>query len=182
MSSTSANQQQVSPIRRLASISSVIGGGVVGADYATWIEVDPIVGTVLGSFISWSLTTILFKLRDAQREIATACSWVGGLLGCVAGTYLGYGFGVAELAETPVIYGFGGFLFGFAAGAIAGQIAAALISFCVVALLFISQGPVGNLLRGLVLQANDSEPVSLGGDEIFGSLATQLTDIVVAFA
>ena len=168
---SSDRSSQASPLHRIAQVSSVIGGGVVGVDYATWFEVDPFVGMLMGVGISWALTTLLLKLRAAKKEIAKACGLIGGLLGCLSGAYLGYKFGIAEYADVPAMYGLGGFLVGGLIGSIAGQMIAALISFSVFALLGISQGPVGAVLRGVLMKQNDvQEDLGSALEAVFASL------------
>lgn len=128
------------------------GGGVVGQDYARWMEVDPLVGAGIGSFVAAALTGFLYHLhKDPGGKIKETCSTIGAIAGLILGAYIanentapGEGLTVAIVAGI-----------GAAIGAGVGQMVAAFISFSALALLFLSQGPVGLMVRTFILGLND---------------------------
>ena len=148
--------KQSSGLHNLALVSAVIGGGVVGHDYAQWVDVDPTAGAIAGLIISGILTAILESMRRGEKEIREGCVGIGLVLGGLLG-------GIAGARDVGGVEGFLGGAFGGAIlGAICGAIISALISFVVLALLFISSGPVGLFLRGIVLQRfNEDDPTAL---------------------
>lgn len=159
------------PLRKLGYASAVVGGGVVGADYATWMQVDPATGAVIGSAISTVITKILFYLQDDPgNRILIFLMRAGMLIGCITGAYFGYEFGMAEDKESVLQYSGAGLVGGGFFGAMAGKVVAGLISLSAFFLLFISRGPVGLYLRN-----------ALSNDEADSQIETTSSAILSAF-
>ena len=82
-----ANQQQ--PNKSMPPIAVVLvacGGGVVGYDYATWMEVSPLLGAVIGLVISAIMVNVLNHImRDPDRKIREGCMAFGTVAGVVFG-------------------------------------------------------------------------------------------------
>ena len=147
--STQANQPKGTSAPPAAYVLVAIGGGVVGHDYARWLEVNPIVGAVLGAAISAILTRILYHLvKDPEGSIRKT----GIVIGAVAGIAVG-GYVVASNSDgfTWII----GSIAGGVLGGVAGYFVAVFVSFGALVLLFLSQGPVGFFIRSLILNLND---------------------------
>lgn len=153
-----SQKNQLSGLRKLGYASAVIGGGVVGSDYATCMEVNPAVGAIVGSVIGSILTKILYYLQDdPDRQILGFLMKAGMLLGAIAGGYFGYEVGMTEDQKSVLIYSGVGTLGGGFAGAVVGRIVSGLVSLSAFTLLFISRGPVGAYLRNLASQSNAEE-------------------------
>lgn len=125
------------------------GGGVVGYDYATWMEVSPLIGAIIGLVISAIMVNVLNHImRDPGRKIREACMGLGGFAGAIFGLTLatdtnaeGLGFFI-----TAAIFG--------VIGAGLGSMAASLLSYAAFLLLLISQGPIGFAIRSVILNSN----------------------------
>jgi len=125
------------------------GGGVVGYDYATWMEVSPLVGAIIGLIISAIMVNVLNHImRDPDRKIREGCIALGGVSGAIFGLTVatdnnaeGWGFFI-----TTAIFG--------SIGAGLGSMAASLLSYAAFLLLLISQGPIGFAIRSIVLNSN----------------------------
>ena len=137
------------PMPPIATFLVACGGGVVGYDYAKWMEVSPLVGAIIGLVISAIMVNILNHImRDPERKIRESCIGLGGFAGLIFGLTLatdnnaqGLGFFV-----TAVIFG--------AIGAGLGSMAASLLSYAAFLLLLISQGPIGFAIRSTILNSN----------------------------
>lgn len=126
-----------------------IGGGVVGYDYATWLELDYRVGVVLGALVMLIATAILKSIAEEKEAITGFLSSVGGLAGAGLGGYVAY-------HEPGPWWGtLVGIAIGGAIGAGVGQVVAAFFCFAALAVLFISQGPVGFAVRTFVMELNE---------------------------
>lgn len=145
-----ANQQQ--PNKSMPPIAVVLvacGGGVVGYDYATWMEVSPLLGAVIGLVISAIMVNVLNHImRDPDRKIREGCMAFGTVAGVIFGLTIasdnnaeGVGFLI-----TTAIFG--------AIGAGLGSMAASLLSYAAFLLLLISQGPIGFAIRSVILNSN----------------------------
>ena len=144
------NEQKKSSAPPAAFVLVAIGGGVVGQDYAKWMEVSPLIGTIIGGVIGLILTKILYHLAaDPEGKIKEACSGIGGLVGAVWGGYLG-----AKNSESGFAWLIGGFV-GAIVGGIVGQMVAAFLGFSALLLLFLSQGPIGFALRAWFTSLNE---------------------------
>ena len=125
------------------------GGGVVGYDYAKWIEVSPLIGAGIGLIISAIMVNVLNHImRDPERKIREGCMGLGGFAGAIFGLTLatdnnaeGLGFFI-----TTAIFG--------VIGAGLGSMAASLISYAAFLLLLMSQGPIGFAIRSVILNSN----------------------------
>ncbi|UVW35515.1 hypothetical protein NYF23_02615 [SAR92 clade bacterium H455] len=143
------NQQPNKPMPPIAIALVACGGGVVGYDYATWMEVSPLVGAIIGLIISAIMVNVLNHImRDPDRKIREGCIALGGVAGAMFGLTVatdnnaeGWGFFI-----TTAIFG------GIGAGL--GSMAASLLSYAAFLLLLISQGPIGFAIRSIVLNSN----------------------------
>jgi len=126
-----------------------IGGGVVGHDYAQWFEADPLVGAGIGGAISLILTNILYRLyTDHDGTIKETCSGIGAFIGLIIGVTA-----VASNADGDMAWVIGGAI-GGVIGYGLGQMAAAILSLGAFVLLFLSQGPIGFMIRTAILNSN----------------------------
>ena len=133
-----------------AFVLVAIGGGVVGQDYAQWFEVNPLIGAAIGGIIGLILTNVLYTLAaDPEGKIKETCSGIGGLAGAIWGGYVG-----AKNSESGFAWLIGGVV-GAAIGGIVGQMVAAFLAFAALILLFLSQGPVGLVLRTWITSLNN---------------------------
>lgn len=155
MSTAASTGNQTSPLKTLAYASAIISGGVVGADYATWLKVNPLVGTILGSILSSILTSILLHLQeDPGGKIQETLTKLGAFSGMLIGVTVG-------ISDNGGFQGFfGGLIIGAVLGAMAGQMIASSISFGAFAMLFVSRGPVGMFLRNVMLDGGEANQVS----------------------
>ena len=82
------NQQQGGGLHPLASFFLASGGAVVGHDYAQWLEVDPVIGALIGGVISLIILQIAYKIqKDPEGKIKQGFFdfglGVGGFMGAV---------------------------------------------------------------------------------------------------
>lgn len=125
------------------------GGGVVGHDYATFLVVDPVVGAGVGAVIAMILTAILTYLAtDPDGHIKSVMSFIGAILGAYTGAQIALNDQSGDINILASV--------GICAlvGAGLGQLVAGGVALVALACLFLSQGPVGLLVRTVVLQAN----------------------------
>lgn len=122
------------------------GGGVVGYDYATWMEVSPLIGAIIGLIISAVMVNLLNHImRDPERKIREG---LGGLAGVIFGLTIATDNNAEGLGFFITTGIFGGI------GAGLGSMAASLLSYAAFLLLLISQGPIGFAIRSLILNSN----------------------------
>jgi hypothetical protein len=145
-----ASQQQ--PNKSMPPIAIVLvacGGGVVGYDYATWMEVSPLVGAVIGLVISAVMVNLLNHImRDPERKIREGCIAFGAVAGVVFGLTIASdnnAEGLGFLITTAIFGGIGAGL---------GSMAASLLSYAAFLLLLLSQGPIGFAIRSAILDSN----------------------------
>jgi hypothetical protein len=125
------------------------GGGVVGYDYATWMEVSPLIGAIIGLIISAVMVNLLNHImRDPERKIREGCIGLGGLAGVIFGLTIATDNNAEGLGFFITTGIFGGI------GAGLGSMAASLLSYAAFLLLLISQGPIGFAIRSLILNSN----------------------------
>ena len=137
------------PMPPIAIALVACGGGVVGYDYAKWMEVSPLIGAAIGLVISAIMVNILNHImRDPERKIREGCMAFGGFAGAIFGLTVatdndaeGWSFFI-----TTAIFG--------SIGAGLGSMAASLLSYAAFLLLLISQGPIGFAIRSIVLNSN----------------------------
>ena len=146
-----ANTQQptTKSMPPLAILLVACGGGVVGYDYAKWIEVSPLIGAIIGLVISATMANILNRImRDPEKKIREGCIALGGLAGLIFGVTLATDNNTEGLSFfiTTAIFG--------AIGAGLGSMAASLLSYAAFLLLLISQGPIGFAIRSMILNSN----------------------------
>lgn len=142
-------QQTAKPMPPIATFLVACGGGVVGYDYAKWMDVSPLVGAAIGLVISAIMVNILNHImRDPERKIREGCIGLGGFAGVIFGLSVatdnnaeGLGFFI-----TTAIFG------GIGAGL--GSMAASLLAYAAFLLLIISQGPIGFAIRSVILNSN----------------------------
>lgn len=92
MNNTQQNDARSAGAPPIAYFLVAAGGGVVGHDYANWLNVDPIVGAGIGGFISLILTKFLYHLySDPEGKIRETCSGIGAFIGVI--------FGITTLAS-----------------------------------------------------------------------------------
>lgn len=131
-----ASQQQ--PNKSMPPIVIVLvacGGGVVGYDYATWMEVSPLVGAVIGLVISAVMVNLLNHImHDPERKIREGCIAFGAIAGVVFGLTIAAGSNAEGLGFLITTAIFGGI------GAGLGSMAASLLSYAAFLLLLLSQG------------------------------------------
>ena len=83
------NQQPTKSMPPIAIALVACGGGVVGYDYATWMEVSPLVGAIIGLIISAIMVNVLNHImRDPDRKIREGCMALGGFAGAIFGLTL----------------------------------------------------------------------------------------------
>jgi hypothetical protein len=125
------------------------GGGVVGYDYATWMEVSPLIGAGIGLVISAIMVNILNHImRDPERKIREGCIGLGGFAGVIFGLTVATdnnAEGLGFLITTAIFGGIGAGL---------GSMAASLLSYAAFLLLLVSQGPIGFAIRSVILNSN----------------------------
>ena len=146
---TNTQPQANKPMPPIAIVLVACGGGVVGYDYATWMEVSPLIGAVIGLIISAVMVNVLNHImRDPERKIREGCMAFGAIAGVIFGLMVasennaeGFGF----LITTAIFGGIGTGL---------GSMAASLLSYAAFLLLLISQGPIGFAIRSVILNSN----------------------------
>lgn len=124
------------------------GGGIVGHDYASWLEVNRVVGALIGAAVSAIILQIAYvAYKDPEGKIKEGMTKLGAIVGAIMGFFIGIEMDgdFAWLIMTVICSGL---------GAGAGQMAAAIISFAGLAVLFLSQGPVGFALRAWITGQN----------------------------
>lgn len=125
------------------------GGGVVGHDYATFLAVEPMAGAAIGSVIAMIITAIFAYLAmDPDGYIKKIMSVGGALLGVYAGAQIAMN---DTSGETNILVSVG---ICALIGAGLGQLVAGGIALLAITFLFLSQGPVGLIVRTYILQAN----------------------------
>jgi len=147
------NQNQTgnsSQLPKAAYFLVASGGGVVGHDYATWMEVDPVIGAGIGGIISMIIMKTLYQLYlDPGNKIKDKLTFIGAFIGMALGsTIVSANSGGSDTAWF-VGLGIGGLI-----GAGLGQMAAAIVSLAAFALIFLSQGPVGLMVRTFITNSN----------------------------
>jgi len=146
-----SNTQQPAnkPMPPIAIALVACGGGVVGYDYAKWMEVSPLIGAGIGLVISAIMVNILNHImRDPERKIREGCIGLGGLAGVIFGLTVATDNNAEGLGFFITTGIFGGI------GAGLGSMAASLLSYAAFLLLLISQGPIGFAIRSLILNSN----------------------------
>ena len=120
----------------------VCGGGIVGFDYAQWLDVNVYFGIVAGALISFWARQILYGIyKDPGNEIENFFMKAGAFLGGAIGFYIGL------VVSNEWYSGFVGAAIVAVVGYNAGKLVASTISFAAFFLISISQGPVGFILR-----------------------------------
>lgn len=122
------------------------GGGVVGHDYARFLDFDPFIGAGLGGIISVIIMNILQALyRDPDGKIREFFSAIGFIGGGIFGVAVANGDsgGDANVFVMGVIFAL--------IGAVLGQLAALALSLVAFALILFSQGPLGLIVRTWIL-------------------------------
>ncbi|WDE01116.1 hypothetical protein [Thalassomonas actiniarum] len=146
---TNAQPTKTTGAHPLAYFFVASGGGVVGTDYATWLNIDPVIGAVIGGVISLFILQLAYHLyTDPEGEIKKTCTEAGAILGVLLGAYI-----TLENSSEDFAWVIGAFV-GGAIGAGMGQMAAAIISLAGFTVLFLSQGPVGLAVRTFILNIN----------------------------
>lgn len=142
-------QEQNKSMHPFAMSLVACGGGVVGYDYATWMEVSQLTGAIIGLVISAVLIKFLNHImRDPDKKIREACITIGGIAGLIFGFYI-----ATENNAEGAAYLITAAIFGLI-GAGLGSMAATMLSYMAFLLLFISQGPVGFAVRSVILNSN----------------------------
>lgn len=125
------------------------GGGVVGHDYATTLDIAPVTGAVLGAIISALIVRVLIYIyKDPKGHIRGLMTTGGALFGA----YLGFQIAMdnrSDEIDTVIAVSVGALV-----GAALGQKAAAAIGLLALVLLFLSQGPAGLIFRTWILGSN----------------------------
>ncbi len=148
MSSNPQNQSKGSGPPPLALFVVMAGGGVVGHDYARGFEIDPVGGAIIGGVISLILINWLYYLyRDPEGKVREFFSFVGFIIGVVVGG------GIASADADGEAAWFIGAAVGGVLGIIMGQAVALAVALAAFTLLFISQGPIGLVLRTYILDS-----------------------------
>ncbi len=149
MDNSQLNQQQGGGLHPLASFFLASGGAVVGNDYAKWLEVDPVVGALIGGVISLTILQISYKIhRDSEGKIKKGFSEFGLVVGGFMGAVV-----AAENSTDDLAWLVGGGI-GAVLGFWAGQVVAAIISLAGFAVLLLSQGPIGLAVRTWIMSLN----------------------------
>lgn len=126
-----------------------IVGGVAGHDYATWLQVNPIIGAAIGGCIGLILYRFLYLLYlDPEGKIRETCSSIGALVGVIFGATT-----IASNSDSDMAWLIGA-LVGGGIGYGLGQMAFATISLGALVLLFLSSGPIGFMIRTAILNSN----------------------------
>lgn len=148
-------QQQPQTVQRQSGMPNwayffvASGGGVIGHDYATFLVVDPMVGAAIGGVVAMILTAIFVYLAtDPDGYIKNVMSAGGALLGVYAGAQIALN---DASGDTNILISVG---ICALIGAVLGQLVAGGIALVAIACLFLSQGPVGLIVRTYVLQAS----------------------------
>jgi len=152
---TQSNLPAGGVLMKLALASGLISGGVVGHDYARWIDVNPMGGAVAGFMVGAVLAAFLsYIAKDPEQKLQSLCSTIGALAGLI------FGAGIGAMNDGGV-QGLGiGAVVGTVIGAIAGRLVAMFISLSAFLLLFVSRGPVGLYLRNVILDGNETTHAS----------------------
>lgn len=132
-------QPQISkPMPPIATALVACGGGVVGYDYARWMEVSPLIGAIIGLVVSAVIVNLLNHImRDPERKIREGCMAFGAVAGVIFGLVVASdnnAEGIGFLITTAIFGGIGAGL---------GSMAASLLSYAAFLLLLMSQGPIG---------------------------------------
>lgn len=137
------------PMPPIAIALVACGGGVVGYDYAKWMEVSPLIGAIIGLIISAVMVNILNHImRDPERKIREGCIGLGGFAGVIFGLTVAIDNNTEGLGFFITAAIFGGI------GAGLGSMAASLLSYAAFLLLLVSQGPIGFAIRSVILNSN----------------------------
>lgn len=125
------------------------GGGVVGHDYATMLQLHPVAGAAIGGIVSMIILGILnYVMIDPDGHIRKYLI-IGG---AVAGGFLGLRVAIEKANEnieiaiaTGICAAIGGYI---------GQFSAFILALAASLLLLLSTGPVGLMVRTAILGAN----------------------------
>ena len=120
------------------------GGGVVGLDYATWLEVPLAVGILIGAAISALILKIATGILAEQKAIEDKLMKFGAVIGAVIGA-----ISFHNNAEAEFSWIFGAIIFG-GLGMLAGKFAAGAIVIFASITLLLSQGPIGFAFRAFI--------------------------------
>lgn len=143
------NQAQNSSLHPLASFLLASGGAVVGNDYAQWLNVDPLIGALMGGVVSVAILHFAYhihkdpggKIRKGFTEFGLIVGLIWGAAVAVSNTESGFAWTMAGIAGAGI-------------GALMGQMAAAIVSLAGFSVLFLSQGPIGMAVRTYILNLN----------------------------
>ncbi|WP_020585258.1 hypothetical protein [Desulfobacter curvatus] len=145
---TDAAQSQKKSLHPVSTLLVALGGGVVGYDYGKGIGFDPFIGAIVGLIISAVLVNILRDIYQEREQIRNNLAIMGAIVGAVFGFFC-IASGINDMTESFIIAAacsaFGGWF---------GYMAATLIVYAAFLLLFLSQGPVGFVLRSIILNSN----------------------------
>ncbi len=142
-------QNQNAGFHPLASFFLLSGGAVVGSDYAKWVEVDPVMGALVGGVISVVILQIAYQIhKDPEGKIRKGFTEFGAGVGLLLGAVV-----ASENSDNGFAWVIGGVV-GAGFGAWLGQMAAAIVSLAGFGVLFLSQGPVGLAVRTYILNIN----------------------------
>ena len=146
---SNGNQKENKSLPPFAVGLVAIGGGVVGYDYGTALEVSPAIGAAIGAGISSIAVAILnYLMRDPENKIKDIFMGFGLISGLI--------FALYTASENDLELGPGAILCVICGGigTWLGSQAAALLSYAAFLLLFMSQGPVGFFIRSIILNSN----------------------------
>lgn len=124
-------------------------GAMVGTDYAKWLDVNAIIGAILGGVISLVMIKVIYILYlDPDGHVKATVTKIGALVGALMGGY------IAMMNGEPYLTWIIGAIIGGGIGGAMGQMATAAIVLFSFALFFVSQGPVGLAVRTYILNLN----------------------------
>lgn len=141
-----ASSASMGPLQFAALASAVVGGGVVGLDYAKWFKTDPLIGFAIGAAIMCATAALLRWLKKHKERVSAVLMQIGAVVGFITACVL-----IAKLPGMTGVHWLLGLAGGIVFGILAGSAIACLLDLLVVLLLFLSEGPVGLFLRNIVL-------------------------------
>ncbi|MCH6257968.1 hypothetical protein MLD52_15520 [Puniceicoccaceae bacterium K14] len=142
------NTQNKNTLHPISYFFVASGGGVVGTDYASWVNVNPLVGAIIGGIISLVILGVANSMISEKEQIQDFFSGIGSFIGLIVGAVI-----AQNNSDVGYAWVIGGF-FGAGIGYGIGQMIAGLLVFVAFAVLLLSQGPIGLAFRTFIMNLN----------------------------
>jgi hypothetical protein len=138
------------PLNSIAALLVASGGGVVGHDCARAFETHPLIGAGIGAVFSYMLLRLLhYVYNDPDSHIKGWLTRIGAVIGGILG-FVGATNDPSVEVSPFVVAGITALI-----GGGLGRFAATVLSLGALLVLLLSQGPVGAVVRALILNANE---------------------------